>query len=49
MDDTFTLSGGFDCWRVWCGPELVATLPTLNAAWDALKAAREAVQHLERI
>jgi hypothetical protein len=47
--DTFTVSGGNTEWRVWCGSELVATFPTLNKAWDALKAAREAVQQLERI
>ena len=44
--DTFTLSGGFDSWRIWAGDELVAEFPTLNAAWTALKASRVAVQHL---
>jgi len=46
---SFTLSGGYNDWRIWLGSELVASFPTLNQAWDALKAAREAVQQLERI
>ena len=42
----FTLSGGYDAWRIWCGDELVATFPTLSDAWTALKASREAIEQV---
>lgn len=44
--DTFTISGGLDAWRIWCGEELVASFPSLTAAWLALKASRAAIEQV---